>query len=56
MLGFGIALGVIVDVTLDVPKGFIKALSLTMKKEFGTIKVACDICWHPFCCAVSRAF
>ena len=44
VLGFGIALGVIADVILNAPEAFIKALSLTIKKEFGTIKVACDIC------------
>jgi uncharacterized membrane protein YczE len=44
VLGFGIALGVIADVILNAPEAFVKALSLTIKKEFGTIKVACDIC------------
>lgn len=44
VLGFGIALGVIADVILNAPEAFIKALSHTIKKEFGTVKVACDIC------------
>ena len=44
VLGFGIALGIIADVMLNAPEAFIKALSQTVKAEFGTVKVACDIC------------
>jgi len=44
MCGFGIALGFIADVILNAPEAFIKALSLITNKEYGTIKVVCDIC------------
>ncbi len=44
VLGFGIALGCIADVILNAPEAFIKAISITVKKEFGTIKIVCDIC------------
>ena len=40
VLGFGIALGIIADVMLNAPEAFIKELSLTIKKEFGIIKIA----------------
>lgn len=44
VLGFGIALGCIADVILNAPEAFIKALSLTIKKDFGHTKIVCDIC------------
>jgi len=43
ILGFGIALGVIANVILNSPEAFVKALSDTVKKDFGFLKVAMDV-------------
>ena len=44
VLGFGIALGMVADVMLNAPEAFIKTLSFITNKDFGAIKVVCDIC------------
>lgn len=43
ILGFGIALSVIANVVMNSGEAFVKAVSDTVHKEFGTIKVVFDI-------------
>lgn len=43
VLGFGIALSVIANVVMNSGEAFVKAVSDTVHKEFGTIKVVFDI-------------
>jgi uncharacterized membrane protein YczE len=56
VLGFGIALGCLADVMLNAPEAFVKALSLTIKREFGTVKIVCDICLVLLSALLSVAF
>lgn len=43
VLGFGIAVTVSVNVIMNSGEAFVKAVSDTMKKEFGTVKIIFDI-------------
>ena len=43
VLGFGIALSVIANVVMNSGEAFVKAISDTIHKEFGTVKVVFDI-------------
>ena len=43
VLGFGITLAVIANVILNSGEAFVKALSDTIHKEFGNVKIAFDI-------------
>lgn len=43
VLGFGISLSVTADVILNSGEAFVKAISDTLKKDFGTVKIAFDI-------------
>ena len=56
VLGFGIALGMVADVMLNAPEAFVKAVSLTIKREFGTVKIVCDICLVLLSALLSVAF
>lgn len=56
VLGFGIALGCLADVMLNAPEAFVKALSLTIKREFGTVKIVFDICLVLLSALLSVAF
>lgn len=44
ILGFGIALAVIANVIMNSGEAFVKAVSDTVHKEFGNVKVVFDIC------------
>lgn len=44
ILGFGIALCVIANVVMNSVEAFVKAVSDTMHKNFGNVKIAFDIC------------
>ena len=43
-LGFGIAIQVIADVIMNSGEAFVKAVSDTINKEFGNVKVVFDVC------------
>ena len=43
-LGFGIAVQVVADVIMNSGEAFVKAVSDTIHKEFGNVKVVFDIC------------
>lgn len=43
-LGFGIALQVVADTILNSGEAFVKAVSDTLHKEFGNVKVVFDVC------------
>lgn len=43
ILGFGISLAVIANVIMNSGEAFVKAVSDTMRKEFGDVKIAFDI-------------
>lgn len=43
VLGFGIALTVVADVIMNSGEAFVKAVSDTLHKDFGNVKIALDI-------------
>lgn len=43
ILGFGIALAVTANVIMNSGEAFVKALSVTIRKDFGNVKIAFDI-------------
>ncbi|MCQ2431114.1 MAG: DUF6198 family protein [Clostridia bacterium] len=45
VLGFGITLGIAADVILNSGEAFVKALSDTLKTDFGNTKIAFDVSW-----------
>jgi len=45
ILGLGIALAVIANVIMNSGEAFVKAISDTIHKDFGSVKVAFDISW-----------
>ncbi len=44
ILGFGVALGVMANAILNPGEAFVKALSDTLDKNFGNVKIVFDIC------------
>lgn len=53
ILGFGISMEVIADVVMLSGEAFVKAISSTMKKEFGTTKIAFDATLTIGACIIS---
>jgi uncharacterized membrane protein YczE len=45
VLGFGISLAVIANVMMSSGEALVKVFGDTLKKEFGTVKIAFDICY-----------
>lgn len=43
ILGFGISLSVIADVIMNSGEAFVKAVSDTLSKDFGNVKIAFDV-------------
>ena len=43
VLGFGISLSVIADVIMNSGEAFVKAVSDTLDKDFGNVKIAFDV-------------
>lgn len=45
ILGFGISLGVIANVILNSGEAFVRAISDTIRKDFGNVKICFDVSW-----------
>ncbi len=56
VLGFGITLSVIANVIMNSGEAFVKAISDTVHKDFGNVKVAFDISCVVIACALSLLF
>ncbi len=56
VLGFGISLAVIANVIMNSGEAFVKAVSDTINKEFGNVKIAFDIFCVLFSIVLSLAF
>ena len=56
IIAFGISLGVIANVLLNSPEAFVKAISDTTKKDFGSVKTIFDVCWVSLAIILSFAF
>ena len=56
VLGFGISLAVIANVIMNSGEAFVKAVSDTVHKEFGNVKIAFDIFCVLFSIVLSLAF
>ncbi len=56
ILGFGISLSVIADVIMNAGEAFVKALSDTVRKPFGNVKIAFDISCVAFSIVLSLIF
>lgn len=56
VMGFGISLGVIADVILNSGEAFVKAISDTAKKDFGSTKILFDVCWVTLSAILSLVF
>ena len=56
ILGFGISLAVIANVIMNSGEAFVKAISDTINKEFGNVKIAVDILFVVFSIILSLIF
>ncbi len=56
ILGFGISLSVIANVIMNAGEAFVKAISDTIKKDFGNVKIAFDIFCVLFSIVLSLLF
>lgn len=56
ILGFGIALSVIANVIMNAGEAFVKAVSDTVHKDFGNVKIAFDVFCVALAVALSLAF
>lgn len=56
VLGFGISLSVIADVTLNSGEAFVQALAIVSKKEFSNVKIIFDVSWVAFSIILSLIF
>ena len=56
VLGFGIALSIIANVIMNSGEAFVKAVADTMKKNFGSVKIAFDICCVTIAIVLSLVF
>ena len=56
ILGFGISLSVIANVIMNSGEAFVKAISDTVKKEFGNVKIAFDVSCVVMAILLSLAF
>ena len=56
VLGFGISLSVIADVIMNSGEAFVKAVSDTLDKDFGNVKIAFDVFYVIIAIALSLLF
>ncbi len=56
VLGFGISLAVIANVIMNAGEAFVKAISDTIKKNFGNVKIAFDVFCVTFSIVLSLIF
>lgn len=56
ILGFGISLSVIANVIMNAGEAFVKAISDTISKEFGNVKIAFDVLCVTFSIVLSLIF
>jgi len=56
VLAFGIALTVIADVIMNSGEAIVKAISDTLKKNFGNVKIIFDVSWVALSIVLSLIF